>query len=1003
MACDVIVAGSATIELQMELNTPIDYGVGEWNANELGNHRVVLRVSDATDAVRIRIPWRRRDQSPEAKAIIIVDAATNEPVTHIARFEIGRESGDIGFQPVSGPGLYYVYYLPFINTGRVNYPTITYPQAPPATDSAWLDRVTAERDTLPMAAIVAFEAADEFNRFTEMEVIATEAEVDVLLATYPHANYFVFPEDRAHVIRMTDDLPQRWITAKPGQTLRGEALRGEFYTFQLGVFAARQAAMNVHLVFSDLHAEDGFTAIPAAALRCFNLAGVSWDGRDFQKVLTISMGKVQTLWCGLDVPEDIAVGEYRGTITISAQNASSTTIAIHVTVLPDQIVDHGDNEMNRLSRLRWLDSRIALDDEVVAPFTPMIVQGNTVGILGREVKIGPNGLPQQITSRFAPEITHLIDAGRDVLSAPLVLLIESPNGAALPWTHAGVVFTSQTPGRVTWEATSVAGVIDAHVRAVMECDGNIEYTMALRAGESCELNDVRLEIPVAGDVAKYSMGLGLKGGIIPGEYIWQWDVSKNQDGAWIGDVNAGLQFTLKDECYERPLNTNFYQLKPLVMPSSWYNDGRGSINMHAQDAQTYIVKCSSGQRTFKAGETLYYNVRLLITPFKPIDTNAQWSTRFYHRYSPLDTVASAGANTINVHHATPVNPYINYPFFRNDDLKAYVDAAHARDMKMKLYYTVRELTNRAPELFALRSLGDEVLTRGPGGGWAWLQEHLGEDYIAGWFVPELQDAAVINSGMSRWLNFYLEGLDWLARHIGIDGLYIDDVAYDRTIMKRVRKILDRHRSGAVIDLHSANQYNPRDGFANSAGIYMEHFPYLNRLWFGEYFDYNAAPDFWLIEISGIPFGLMGEMLQDGGNPWRGMIYGMTSRAPWAGNPQALWQAWDAFGMADSRMIGYWVAGCPVRTSHPEVLATVYVAEGRALIAIASWAKESVVVTLSINWTALGIDPSHATLRAPAMADFQEAACFEFNSSAGMQKQSSDIPVESGRGWLLVVG
>ena len=96
-------------------------------------------------------------------------------------------------------------------------------------------------------------------------------------------------------------------------------------------------------------------------------------------------------------------------------------------------------------------------------------------------------------------------------------------------------------------------------------------------------------------------------------------------------------------------------------------------------------------------------------------------------------------------------------------------------------------------------------------------------------------------------------------------------------MKRVRKILNRTNPGALIDLHSANQFNPRDGFANSANLYLEHFPYLDRLWFGEYFDYNSSPDFWLIEVSGIPYGLMGEMLQDGGNRWRGMLYGMNDR------------------------------------------------------------------------------------------------------------------------------
>ena len=393
------------------------------------------------------------------------------------------------------------------------------------------------------------------------------------------------------------------------------------------------------------------------------------------------------------------------------------------------------------------------------------------------------------------------------------------------------------------------------------------------------------------------------------------------------------------------------------------------------------------------GETQRYDFRLAFTPFKPIRTDAQWTTRFYHRYAPLDEIQATGANVVNVHHATPVNPWINYPFLRPAEMKAYVDAAHARGMKVKIYYTVREISNRAPELWALRSLGHEVFSGGPGGGWAWLQEHLGGDYIGGWFVPEIQDAALVTSGISRWHNYYVEGLDWLARNVGIDGLYLDDVAFDRTTMKRVRKVLDRRRSGALIDLHSANQYNPRDGFASSANLYLEHLPYIDRLWFGEYFDYDAPPDYWLVEISGVPFGLLGEMLEKGGNPWRGMLFGATSRLPWAGDPRPLWKAWDAFGLESSRMKGWWVPDTPVRTDRPAVLATTYAKPGRALVAVASWEKEPVDVALAIDWKALGLDPSRARLTAPAIEGFQPQASFA---------PTDRIRVDPGRGWLLVL-
>tara|TARA_B100002003_G_C13802527_1_gene396106 strand:- start:148 stop:282 length:135 start_codon:yes stop_codon:yes gene_type:complete len=36
--------------------------------------------------------------------------------------------------------------------------------------------------------------------------------------------------------------------------------------------------------------------------------------------------------------------------------------------------------------------------------------------------------------------------------------------------------------------------------------------------------------------------------------------------------------------------------------------------------------------------------------------------------------------------------------------------------------------------------------------------------------------------------------------------------------------------------------------------------YMDSLWFGEMFEYSNSPDYWLVEISGIPFGLMGDMI-----------------------------------------------------------------------------------------------------------------------------------------------
>ncbi|HQR66486.1 MAG TPA: DUF6067 family protein, partial [Thermoanaerobaculia bacterium] len=846
--------------------------------------------------------------------------------------------------------------------------------------------------SLRAARVNELQAIDAFNSFFPMEVVATRAETADLLARHPDAPFLAFAEDRTNPIRMPDDLPLRWVRRGAASPFAGDARPGEWYAFQVGVFAARQAVRNVRVALSALE-RNGGGSIPPSAFGCINTDGVDSASRRFTREVDVPKGRVQAVWCGVMVPEAAPPGNYAGTITVTAETPGRAGIPFSLTVAPPVIPAHGDDEPWRLSRLRWLDSTRAVDDDLVRPYTPVTVAGNTVGVLGRTVTLDALGFPEQIESRFAVEMTHLSANGRKLLTSPVRLAVESRDPAVKPWAGGGATITRPGPGAALWRAHGDGGALTLDTDARMDFDGDVEFTVRVKAAKATSVDDIRLEIPMARDVARYLMGLGFKGGARPASFDWTWDATKNQDSAWIGDVNAGLQFTLKDETYVRPLNTNFYTLKPLVMPASWQNGGKGGCRLAEEGATTYLVRCFSGPRTLAEGETLFFDFRLLLTPFKPIDPKAQFGTRYFHAFKPVDDVLATGANVVNVHHAGPVNPYINYPFFRPAEMTAYVDAAHARDVRVKIYYTVRELANRAPELFALRSLGEEIFAPGPGGGFSWLQEHLGGNYIAAWFVPELKDAAVVNSGVSRWHNFYVEGLDWLARNVGIDGLYIDDVAFDRLTMKRVRKVLDRRRPNALIDLHSANQYNVRDGFASSANLYLEHFPYLDRLWFGEYFDYGSAPDYWLTEISGIPFGLMGEMLEGNGNPWRGMVFGMTGRLPWAGDPRPLWKAWDEFGIAEARMIGTWVPESPVRTGRTDVLATAYVRDGKTMVALASWAKEAVEVRLAVDWKALGLDEGRVRVSAPGIDGFQPSRAFD---------PSAPIPLEPGKGWLLVL-
>ncbi len=960
-----------------------------WNADMFGNIRAVINVENADKTAFARIDWRRRDISPADKSIIVTTAAGRR-VTTVSFGTINREYGEVYFEPMAGPGIYYVYYLPYAKSGSANYPKDFYPK--PADGSG--EHSVLVGTEVAFAKVIEIQSIDAFNSFYPMEVIATAAETDALVRANGTKDFLVFPEDRMFPIRMTNDLPQRWIESGPQAKFSGNARRGEFYAFQFGVYAIK-AAENVAVKFTDMKASNG-AVLPAAAATCINTDGVGYDAKPFTKTVSVPKGKVQAIWCGVDVPVAARPGTYKGTARISAGGGAEQTVELTFNVSNEIAAAGGANEPEKMTRLKWLNSTLAQANTVIPPYTPIEVKGNVISILGRSMSLSNDGLPGSIATQFSPEMTSM-SGYNQVLVRPMSLSVTGADGAAFVPMPKGVVFTQKSPGTVKWRASTKYANVQADIEGAMEFDGFVEYTVKVTALEDVSLKDISLDIPYSKNAAKYMMGLGEKGRATPPFLKWKWDIAtRNQDGAWLGGVNAGMQFSLRDEKYVRPLNTNFYLQKPLLLPSSWGNGGNGGINIDGSSETATAVTAYSGPRTMKKGDVLYYNFNLLITPFHVIDTDWQWANRFYHKYTPVDEIKKTGATVVNIHHANAINPYINYPFIAHKEMKAYIDEAHQKGLRVKIYNTVRELSNRAYELPALRSLGHEIFSGGKGGGFSWLQEHVGDDYIAAWFVPELKDAAIVNSGVSRWHNYYVEGMNWLTQNVGIDGIYLDDVAFDRVTMKRVKRVLTAGGHPGIVDLHSANQFNKNDGFNNSAMLYMEHFPYLNRLWFGEYFDYeNNSPDFFLTEVSGIPFGLMGEMLEKGGNPWRGMIYGMTNRMPWSDNadPRPIWKVWDDFGMKGTQMYGYWSPNCMVRTNDPKVLTTVYWKKGAALVSIASWAENDADVQLEIDWRALGIDLAMATITAPEVAGFQSAAAL---------KADDKIRIAKNKGLLLVI-
>ena len=961
-----------------------DYSVPKipWTES-FGNHRAVLEISKASAVTTLDLVWRRHDPKPENKRFLIISATTGDTISSIYRFAVNSERCKLVFGPVIKPGTYYFYYLPFqVQKNYGNYDK-GYLKTEDAPSNEWVkeNRVfdPSRFGSFPRAKVVGIESRSTFDSFYPMEVIPLLTEKKAFLAKFK-SNFLIFPEERSFPIRMKDEIPLKWIEKGPSGKFSAEALRNEYYAYQIGVFASMKALKNIKVEFFPLEGTN--FKIPVSALTCFNTGGIGPYGEPFEKRVDIPEGAVQPLWIGVDIPEKIPPGVYTGKVRIVPENCLPQFVEVTLKIGEKLLADRGDSQPWRHSRLRWLNSTLGIDDQPTGSYEAIEYLGNaTYQLTDKQLRMDKGGMPGSIQV-----------SGTEILTTPLSFVVESTTGLEKFSLPEDVQLLKYAPGVMSgsWNSSSINFRLSGI--GVVESDGYINYKIHLRAIKDVALNDIRLEIPVNSEIAQYMMGMDLPGTTVPQNHKAKW--KGPHDSFWIGNTHAGLWCELRGGTYNGPL-LNLYHPSP---PESWYNNDNGGFRIERTNSETKAV-VFSGKRELGIGDSLDFEWSLLITPVKKINYKSQFTDRYYHNGGnpmPSDSDLTCGVKVVNLHHANNYNPHINYPFIAVDSMKWFVNQLHKKGQKVKIYYTIRELTNYTTEIWALRSLGNEILGKGSGGGYPWLREHLIDGYRPQWyqyFPDKSADASIVNApGDSRWYNYYIEGLAWLIRNVDIDGLYLDDVSYDRRTVKRIRKVMDHEKSGCLLDLHS------NTGFSiGPANQYTEYFPYIDKIWFGESFQYDLMPpENWLVEVSGIPFGLMGDMLQGGGNRWRGMVYGMTVRHPWTTegmkcDPRPVWKIWDEFGIETSTMKGYWEKDCPVTTSQPDIHASVYQKEGESLIAVASWNDSTRRFLFNFDWKLLGIDPDSAILFAPEIKDFQKQTIYNPGDS---------IPIEAKRGWLF---
>ncbi len=771
----------------------------------------------------------------------------------------------------------------------------------------------------------------------------------------------VYLQDRTKPLQLFDDFSVLESLPEVGETLHLRCSRQEYFVFQL-LLVSEADSQTLCVACDDGEAEKRVT--------CFNTEGNDKWGKAFRKDLTVSKREIQPLYFGVN-PEGLAQDTFRCSIRVLGENTREIQLTLELT--DEAVENHGYNELWRLSRLNWLNSNAFRDEKAVPPYTPVQAEGFNVSFLARHLVLGQNGLPEQMESYLDEALLLQDEPQAKLFASPMRFILEGETitYAQPQWTTCGDNALLQLQGE--------GDAVDVEVRAKVHYEGFLDYRIHVKAKRDCTLPQISLQTALTSQASVYNNGFSKYGGKF-GDIHYRWN-AEHQDSVFIGGVNCGMRVKLKAEQYQRPLVNIYYKSMPRLVPEeTWDNHGAGTVDIARQQDGCALLCACTGVYAMQAGEERVFSFELHLTPFHPIDYKKHYAVRYRHNgemkswEKELALAKKNGLTHITIHHANDLNPFINYPFIEVEEMKAFTKACHAQHIAAKFYYTSREHSNHMEEIFAYKALGDEIVLRKSGLGqtWAvgkseWLPTYFGENYTPAWRVEfergkykgEVDEAFIVHPD-SRLDNYYIEGLDWLVKEIGIDGIYIDDTALDRTTLERARKVLDQN--GGLIDMHMWNHEEDRAGNISCMNLYTEIFPFLDSIWIGEGYPYNTlSEDYMMTEVSGIPYGLLGEMLEDGGNPWYGMLYAMNNRYGWHNDRHSIdiYGLWDSFGIQDAQMRGYWHSKTPVKADHPQILVTSYMKDKSVLVAVYNTSQEMLHTTLQLEAEHLGFAVNEA--------------------------------------------
>ena len=257
--------------------------------------------------------------------------------------------------------------------------------------------------------------------------------------------------------------------------------------------------------------------------------------------------------------------------------------------------------MKKILLLLIIFSLISLKNNAqeLSASSPLEIDGSTIKLSQSKIELDKNGFPKQIQTFYNQSKTQT-----DLLFENIHFhFVRKNDGKNIVLRNSGIEFlnasnVSKHKKNVKWKVTSENDSLKMEIAGAINSDGLLLYKVKVTALQAIGLKDVTMHIPFIKTVPTRIWGFGIAESNRPEKVEWKWDGDfKNQNGAWLGNQDAGIKYILEK--------------------GDWDNNGNGGVTVGIKGG-SMLANNYTGDFEMKKGEVRYYNFQLLIKPLSSI-------------------------------------------------------------------------------------------------------------------------------------------------------------------------------------------------------------------------------------------------------------------------------------------------------------------------------------------------------------------------------------------------